>query len=610
MDSEVLEILSDYTTEIVTAMVLGVVLFLLMRRYFAARRARQWTQDPPVPVTFTLHEPVGEFGAEDGFRASALKEGEPHEINQWELPAPQVAPTARLQAPMVIAAPEPEQIPPSMLATASALPEQPQQPASNVANFGAYRIEQEVGKLVAGQPHRVEVLASRAPDDRQATEAALMKVLYTPDSTPAMRDKARRALEDYGFIAHRCAELLMAPQIRERATAAQILGTVGEKSALPFLLESLYDTDEAVRLQAVESLGALRLPGAIGALLDLARRHPEIPPMVLTNALNACSVDSLSFLDAPREVFEDEPLLLLEAEDYADGEEFVETPGDFILMPEVQAQEEVTPPEPLMFPQSEPAMAAAPSGGNAGLPSGDNDEQVRAILLNLERADLERQAELLRSLGQHRTELSLETLTRAATYNPEPSLRAAAVSGLCDLDHPAGFSAMLLAVGDESREVRASAARSLSRLSFDRSEAYQNLIQEETPERLSVIAQACIKAGMATQALDRLAGSDPRQSYESYAMLSMLTKAGEFGPLLDAVANHRNKDVRLNTLRLLIETPGPNIANQLRQLAISEGISDEMRNALLEAIYKIEDGNRRRRETQTAANDNVMARVA
>ena len=34
--------------------------------------------------------------------------------------------------------------------------------------FGAYRVEQEVGKLVLGQPHRMAVLGSRARDARRA----------------------------------------------------------------------------------------------------------------------------------------------------------------------------------------------------------------------------------------------------------------------------------------------------------------------------------------------------------------------------------------------------------------------------------------------------------
>jgi hypothetical protein len=41
--------------------------------------------------------------------------------------------------------------------------------------YGAFQVDQEVTKLVTGQPHRMEVLASRAPDDRRAIEASLLK---------------------------------------------------------------------------------------------------------------------------------------------------------------------------------------------------------------------------------------------------------------------------------------------------------------------------------------------------------------------------------------------------------------------------------------------------
>ena len=38
--------------------------------------------------------------------------------------------------------------------------------------FGAYRIDQEVTKLALGKPHRMDVMASRATEDRRAIEAS------------------------------------------------------------------------------------------------------------------------------------------------------------------------------------------------------------------------------------------------------------------------------------------------------------------------------------------------------------------------------------------------------------------------------------------------------
>ena len=56
-----------------------------------------------------------------------------------------------------------------------------QRPLIHTSAFGAYRIDQEVGKLVLGKPHRMDVMASRVPDDRRAIEASLVKALSASD---------------------------------------------------------------------------------------------------------------------------------------------------------------------------------------------------------------------------------------------------------------------------------------------------------------------------------------------------------------------------------------------------------------------------------------------
>ncbi len=560
MDS-VLELLSEYTTEVVTAIVLSVVFFLLLRRYLAARRARQWTSAPPATVTFTPSAASGRAHLKDNSSPAAKAQEE----------APPLPAKAASSALEVV--PHTGPLPSLPAKNASVTTERP----NNVANFGAYRIEQEVNKLAQGQSHRIEVLASRALDDRKAIEASLLRVMMAAGDDNETRERACRALEDYGFVARRCAEILLANEYYERATAARILGEIRSRDALPFLLEALYDGEEPVRLQAVTSLGELRLPSAIGALLDLARRHPEIPPTLLSNALNACSVESLSFFDMPAMDTGPAPLLL-------EGDDF-------------------------LFDDEDELAATSDEDVMDGLPPGDRDEEILGILHHLDHAGGERQVELYASLGRHRSRLSVMTLADAAMNAPEPAVRAAAVSGLCEIDHPSGFAPILLAVGDESREVRAAAARSLSRLSFERSEAYAYLAQHEAPHNLVALAQACIKAGMAAQALDRLVSEDPRQAYESFNLLSLLVKAGEINPLLEAVAQHPNKEVRRNVLQLLVNTSQPEVVDYLRQVAIGDGIADDMRNALLETIYKIEDAGRRGRG-DTILNDNYASRVA
>ena len=67
--------------------------------------------------------------------------------------------------------------------------------------FGSYRIDQEVASLVAGGPHSIEVLASRATDDRRSVETSLLKALRAPETDEDGLLRARGALEDYGFVA-------------------------------------------------------------------------------------------------------------------------------------------------------------------------------------------------------------------------------------------------------------------------------------------------------------------------------------------------------------------------------------------------------------------------
>src|SRR5207244_5101956 len=161
-----------------------------------------------------------------------------------------------------------------------------------------YRIDQEVGKLVLGKPHRMDVMASRVPDDRRAIEASLVKALESPDNGEEGRMRALQALEEYGFVARQSAALLLGRDAWERSSAARTLGQMGSPASLPFLIEALHDADPVVRGQAVSSLGALKMPAAIGALLDIAQRHADIPASLLSETLSACSVESLGYLDS------------------------------------------------------------------------------------------------------------------------------------------------------------------------------------------------------------------------------------------------------------------------------------------------------------------------
>ena len=420
--------------------------------------------------------------------------------------------------------------------------------SAQAVQFGAYRIELEIGHLVQGKPHSVEVLSSRAQDDRRAVEASLLKALRAPETDEDGRRRARMALEDYGFVARSCASLLLGAEAFERAYAARTLGEMQSALALPFLTEALYDPDSVVRLECVQSLGAIGLPSAIGALLDVARRHKDIPAAIIGPALTACSVESVELGWDSRHVSRSH------AEE-GDGEWFE---GD--------------------------ARALEPAENFEELPELVEDENLRAALVQLESVDSESRVNAAHHLAQFRVRRSVGALAAMAQANAEPAERAAAVTSLGVIDHESVFAPVIIALADEAREVRAAAARALSRLSFDRADAYIRVIESADSKTLRAVARACTKAGLASQAISRLASEDRRQAYEAFSLLSLCVKAGEVQSILDTVECHRDLEVRLACVNLLATSSQPETCEQLVRIAGNGGVPEKVRRAILETV--------------------------
>lgn len=412
--------------------------------------------------------------------------------------------------------------------------------------FGAYRIDQEVGKLVLGKPHRMDVMASRVADDRRAIEASLIKALSAADVDQAGRERARRALEDYGFVARQCALMLQGRDAWERSSAARVLGQISSAASLPAMIEALHDADSVVRNQAVTSLGQLKQPAAIGALLDIARRHSDIPPALLSESLTACSVDDLSFLDS--------------------------APYDF------------NEPQPNVDGQPQ----ALESLSTEQLPTGDEDDALLGLLTKLESSDTEERAQVARELASHRAQRSVSALCSTALHDPDPSVRAAAVAGLGNIDHESVFAPVLIALADDTREVRAAAARSLSSLHFDRAEAYSRVMKTADLKTLQDFAQACVKTGIAAQAVDRLASEDRRHAQEAFALFSVLAKAGELQPILEIIEKHADVQVKLAAVRVLSLAGSSEAGPKLRELVATEGMPEDVRTSILELLYKFD----------------------
>lgn len=453
------------------------------------------------------------------------------------------------QTPVTPPPPPEETRPSESLARSPEAPqpwEKPQPAESEDSAYGAYRVDQEVGKLVLGKPHRMDVMASRVADDRRAIEASLIKALDSYDSGHEGRRRAREALEEYGFVARQAALMLLGRDAWERSSAARTLGQIGSPSTLAFLIEALHDADSVVRNQAVSSLGTLKMPAAIGALLDIARRHPDIPASLLSETLSACSVESLGYLDSSLT----EPALL------GDG----------------SAAE---------YPELEPVIAFE------DLPVGDDDAEFTELLSQIE-TDESGRAGIVQQLGKYHTQRSVSALATLALNDSDPGVRSAAVSVLGSIDHESVFAPVLIALADESRDVRAAAARTLTSLHFDRADAYVRVTVAADRDTLRGVARACISTGIIAQAVDRLASEDRRQAYEAFSLFTLLARANEFQPIIDAIENHKDEEVRLCAVRVLNVAATNEVAPKLRELVAAEGMTENVRTAVLEVLYKLD----------------------
>ena len=355
-------------------------------------------------------------------------------------------------------------------------------------------------------------------------------------------------------VARSCATLLLGAESFERAIAARTLGEMKSAQALPFLTEALYDVDPIVRMECVQGLGALGMPSAIGALLDVARRHPDLALSALGPALTACSVESLELsIDTTGEsrTFADA--------DTGDGDFFV---GRLRALGKPSEFEE--------------------------LPEWIENETLQGALEHLVGAEVESRVVAAQQLGQFQVRRAVEALAAMALHDPEPAVRSAAVTSLGLINHETVFVHVAVALADEAREVRAAAARAVSRLSFDRADAYIRVIESTDEQTLRDVAQACIKAGLAAQAISRLASEDRRQAYESYSLLALVAKAGEVEPILDTIECNRDIEVRLACIGLLDVAAQPQLRGRLKRIADNGGVPEKVRRAIIETLESAE----------------------
>ena len=193
----------------------------------------------------------------------------------------------------------------------------------------------------------------------------------------------------------------------------------------------------------------------------------------------------------------------------------------------------------------------------------EEDEEVRDLAVRI--------------LAAFRYRNSVEALSQVAIYDLSATLRSKAVSVLSEFDHESVFETILLGCADPTREVRAASARALSRLSFDRPDAWIRIIETNEGGRIRQTSRAAIEGGFVDRSFDRLVNRDVKHAYESFVLLALVIKSGEIDKLIDAIKNHHDPRVKLAILHVFKITKDAHGLSQLYKLMEDREISDELK---------------------------------
>jgi hypothetical protein len=332
----------------------------------------------------------------------------------------------------------------------------------------------------------------------------------------------------------------------------------------------------------------LSLCGAVGWYLK-SKKNSEAPaePPLKKNGAESDSIDSykeLEWLRSNRESIDRKrkakkkspentphPGKGLNGRETADEETLAEPNGNKSL-----EDLKLLPPPIFDIKRIEPArpFTALPISNDEALLSAieqtqdeyEEDEEVRDLAVRI--------------LAAFKTRNSVEALSQVALYDLSSNLRSKAVSTLAGFNHESVFEAILLACADPTREVRAAAARGLSRLSFDRADAWLRIGETGEPGRMRQAARAAIEGGFVERIYDRLVHRDLKHAFEAVGLLSLLIKADETAPIFQRLADEKDAQMQRAILHVIKITGNENALNGLCSLLDKKHLSMELKNEI------------------------------
>lgn len=200
----------------------------------------------------------------------------------------------------------------------------------------------------------------------------------------------------------------------------------------------------------------------------------------------------------------------------------------------------------------------------------EDDEAVREVAVKV--------------LAAFRTRNSVEALSQIALYDLSSNLRSKAVSILTDFDHPSVFETILLACADPTREVRASAARGLFRLSFDRGDAWKRIIETGDEYRMRQACRAAIESGIAMRSFDRLVHEEIKVAGEAFAQAALMIAAQEIDEVVKAIRGHADERVRFALLHVIKVSGDARMRAYLDEMIADRSLSADVATKVKETL--------------------------
>ncbi|MDX6612777.1 MAG: TubC N-terminal docking domain [Blastocatellia bacterium] len=408
-------------------------------------------------------------------------------------------------------------------------------------------------QFAEAERQRVENENKYKAQDEEARHNAELKVTVIKEQIAVLRAEqesfsAAEALRKTEEEASRkaAAEALRRSEQEAQLHAAEVVRQKAEEEARRRSLEDARRADEAAR--AAEQEARLRAMEAERQQLEeQARREAEVSAQQAEPEWFHVNID-----EGDQKSASATPLTLPETETRASAE----SEGTFIDYQEFESSMQVHPTANL------PAGKSATKdfhvfGGNQA----DAAEDVPA------------------------SSVSGTTLSMLASESV--SDRCAAVTALPQLGGEDAFAHISGAFDDPAIEVRNAAARAMFSFQTDRAASFTRALREGTPERRRKIGAALASSGLATEAIGNLTGESREKTYDAFSLLFLMSKAGEVQPLLRAIEEHANVEVRLAVVKLLALSGQHEILPAFRRLAVRGSLPPEVRSSVMEAIYQI-----------------------